>query len=128
MCYEGFSPSFLWQIFIFVYLAVLQIVGILLAFQTRKVKLQGLRDSKFIAAIIYISSIVLVALALVTFSLRTYINIGTGIFAGGIFILTSIFLSLIFLPKVLNFNANFSFHQVAKSRNSVSDFTNLKVI
>jgi gamma-aminobutyric acid type B receptor len=83
-----------------VYLAVLQIVGILLAFQTRKVKLQGLRDSKFIAAIIYISSIVLVALALVTFSLRTYINIGTGIFAGGIFILTSIFLSLIFLPKV----------------------------
>ena len=82
------------------YLAVLQIVGILLAFQTRRVKLQGLRDSKFIAAIIYISSIVLVALALVTFSLRTYINIGTGIFAGGIFILTTIFLSLIFLPKV----------------------------
>ena len=108
-CYGGFSPSFLWQIFIFVYLAVLQIVGILLAFQTRKVKLQGLRDSKFIAAIIYISSIVLVALALVTFSLRTYINIGTGIFAGGIFILTSIFLSLIFLPKVMF---------IAKLRNS----------
>ena len=100
VCYEGSSPSFFWQIFIFVFLAVLQIMGILLAFQTRKVKLQGLRDSKFITAIIYISSIVLVALALVTFSLRTYINIGTGIFAGGIFILTTIFLSLIFLPKV----------------------------
>ena len=100
VCYEGFSHSFLWQIFIFLYLAMLQIIGILLAFRTRKVKLQGLRDSKFIAAIIYISSIVLVALALVTFSLRMYINIGTGIFAGGIFILTSIFLSLIFLPKV----------------------------
>ena len=39
-------------------------------------------------------------LALVTFSLRTYINIGTGIFVAGIFILTTIFLALIFLPKV----------------------------
>ena len=118
VCYGGSSPSFFWQIFIFVYLAVLQIVGILLAFQTRKVKLQGLRDSKFIAAIIYISSIVLVALALVTFSLRTYINIGTGIFAGGIFILTSIFLSLIFLPKV-NYYKSFT---LAKLRNTILDF------
>ena len=101
MCYEGASPSFFWQIFIFVLFAVLQVIGILLAFQTRKVKLRGLRDSKIIAAIIYISSIVLVVLALVTFSLRTYINIGTGLFAGGIFILTTIFLSLIFIPKVI---------------------------
>ena len=100
VCYEGSSPSFFWQIFIFVYLAVLQMVGIVLAFQTRRVKLHGLRDSKFIAAIVYISSIVLVVLALVTFSLRTYINIGTGLFAGGIFILTTIFLALTFIPKV----------------------------
>ena len=100
MCYEGFSPSFFWQIFIFIYLAVLQIIGILLAFQTRKVKLHGLRDSKFIASIIYASSIVLVVLALVTFSLMTYINIGTGISAVGILALTTIFLSLVFVPKV----------------------------
>lgn len=71
-----------------------------LAFQTRKVKVQGLRDSKFVAAIIYISSIILVALALVTFALRTYINIGIGIIATGIFTLTTIFLALIFVPKV----------------------------
>ena len=82
------------------YLAVLQIIGILLAIQTRKVKLHGLRDSKFIAAIIYASSIVLVVLALVTFSLRPYINIGTGISAVGILALTTIFLSLVFVPKV----------------------------
>ena len=49
-----------------------------------------------------ISSIVIVVLALVTFSLRTYINIGTGIFVAGIFILTTIFLALIFVPKVLH--------------------------
>ena len=100
VCYEETSPNFFWQIFIFVYLAVLQIIGIVLAFQTRRVKLHGLRDSKYIAAIIYISSIVLVVLALVSFSLRTFNNIGTGIFALGILIFTTIFLSLIFIPKV----------------------------
>ena len=100
VCYEASSPNFFWQIFIFAYLVVLQIIGIILSFQTRKVKIQGLNDSKYIAMIIYISSIVIVVLALVTFSLRTYINIGTGIFVAGIFILTTIFLAFIFLPKV----------------------------
>ena len=100
VCFKASSPSFFWEILIFAYLAVLQIIGLVLAFQTRKVKLQGLKDSKFVAAIIYISSIILVALALVTFSLRTYINIGTGISVFGIFLLTTIFLALIFIPKV----------------------------
>ena len=100
VCFSSSSASFFWEIFIFVYLAILQLIGLVLAFQTRKVKLQGLKDSKFVAAIIYISSIILVALALVTFSLRTYINIGTGISVTGIFSLTTIFLALIFIPKV----------------------------
>ena len=100
VCFKASSPSFFWEMLIFAYLVVLQIIGLVLAFQTRKVKLQGLKDSKFVAAIIYISSIILVALALVTFSLRTYINIGTGISVFGIFLLTTIFLALIFIPKV----------------------------
>ena len=102
VCYEASSPSFFWQIFIFAYLAVLQLVGIILSFQTRKVKVQGLRDSTYVAAIIYVSSIVLIVLALVTFSLRTYINIGNGILVAGIFLLTTVFLAFIFIPKVNN--------------------------
>ena len=108
VCNESSSPNFYWRILIFLFLAVLQIVGILLAFQTRKVKLHGLRDSKFIAAIIYISSIVLVVLALVTYSLRTYINIGGGLFASGILLLTTIFLLFIFLPKVNTYSISSS--------------------
>ena len=100
VCYGTSSPNFFWQIFIFAYLAVLQIIGIVLAFQTRKVKIPGLRDSKIVAAIIYISSIILVVLALVTFTLRTYINIGTSIIATGIFSLTTTFLAMVFIPKV----------------------------
>jgi gamma-aminobutyric acid type B receptor len=100
VCSDASSPGYFWQIFIYTYLVMLQIVGIVLAFQTRKVKLPGLRDSKFIASIVYISSIILVILALVTFGLRTYINIGTGIFVAGIITLTTITLGLIFIPKV----------------------------
>ena len=40
------------------------------------------------------------ALALVTFALRAYINVGTGVFVVGILILTTIFLALNFIPKV----------------------------
>ena len=105
MCYGASSPSFFWQIFIFAYLAVLQIVGIVLAFQTRKVKLQGLRDSKFVATIIYISSIILVAIALVTFALRAYINVGNGIITVGVFSLTTTILALIFVPKVSSYTS-----------------------
>ena len=101
VCYESASLSFFWRILIFIYLGILQLLGIVLSFQTRRVKYTGLRDSKYITAIIYISSIVLAVLALVTFSLRTHINTGTGIFVSGYFILTTVFLSLIFIPKVI---------------------------
>ena len=100
VCQEASSNSFFWEIFIFCYLFILQLIGIVLAFQTRKVKLRGLRDSKEIATIIYISSIAIVLMAVENFTLTNYINIGTGIFVLSIFILTTIFLSLVFIPKV----------------------------
>ena len=100
VCQESSTPSFFWQIFVFTYLIMLQIMGIVLAFQTRKVRLRGLRDSKYVAAIIYISSISIVVMALVTFALENYINVGTGILSVGIFLLTTMFLVLIFVPKV----------------------------
>ena len=100
VCYEPGSPAFYCDLLIFLYLALLQIVGIILAFQTRKVKIPALNDSKFVAALVYISSIVFVALVLITFLLGGYINISSGIFSGGIMLLATLFLILMFLPKV----------------------------
>ena len=100
ICQEANAPSFYWQMFVFFYLIMLQVIGLVLAIQTRKVKLRGLRDSKYVAAIIYISSISIVVMALVTFALENFINIGTGIFVFCVFTLTTIFLVLIFVPKV----------------------------
>ena len=100
VCYPTSSPAFYWKILILSYLAVFQIVGIVLAFETRKVKFPGLRDSAFVATIIYISSLVLVMLAVDTFILSSYLNTYGAIFAIGILILTTIFLLFTFVPRV----------------------------
>lgn len=89
-----------WRIFVFAYLAVLQILGIMLAFQTRKVKVKSLKDSPFVVANVYISSIIIVIFIITTFVLRSYLNVYSSVFASGIFILTTSFLMLTFAPKV----------------------------
>ena len=99
-CYESGSISFIFDLIIFIYLGLLQLVGIILSFQTRKVKIPILNDSKSVATLIYISSIVLVVIVLITFILRGYINVTATIFSGGILLLASIFIALIFIPKV----------------------------
>ena len=99
-CYTPASGPFYCDLLIYVYLIIVQIVGIVLAFQTRKVKISALNDSKFIAAIVYISTIVLVILVLLIFSLRGYINVEAAIFNGGIIVMATVFVSLTFIPKV----------------------------
>jgi gamma-aminobutyric acid type B receptor len=99
-CYESRSAPFYLDLVIFLYLILLQIVGIILAFQTRKVKINVLNDSKSVAALVYISSIVLVVIVLVTFILRSYINISAALFSTGIIVLATVFLILMFIPKM----------------------------
>ena len=94
------STGSTWIIIRFVYLALLQLIGIILAIQTRKVKIKVLNDSKFIAALIYISSIVLLLIAIVQFISGNVININELIFSGGIIVITTAFLGLVFIPKV----------------------------
>ena len=102
VCYEGAGAALYWRIFLYAYLVMLQIVGIMLAFQIRKVKIKSLKDSTFVVANVYISSIVIVIFILVTFALRTFVNAYSGIFAVGTLILTTMFLALTFVPKVCN--------------------------
>ena len=72
----------------------------MLAFQTRKVKYPGLKDSKFIAIIIYTSSLVLVVLIVNAFVLGPYLNTSGSLQALGVLILTTTNLVLFFVPKV----------------------------
>ncbi len=99
-CYDSSSAPAYLVIFICTYLALLQVIGIILAFQTRKVKIPVLNDSKFVAVLIYMSSIVLVVLFLCTLLLNGYVNARAAIYCGGILIMAVAFLLLMFIPKV----------------------------
>ena len=103
-CYKSGSVTFICDVLIFTYLGLLQLVGIVLAFQTRKVKILILNDSKPVAALVYISSIALVMMVLITFILRDYINVIAAVFNGGIIVLATVFLIFIFTPKVRLFS------------------------
>ena len=78
----------------------MQVAAIVLAIQTRRVKVKVLNDSKYIIALIYISSVVLLLLIVVTFSLGVLNNVNEVLVSGAFLISATAFLSLIFIPKV----------------------------
>ena len=103
-CIDVINPRPLptaWIILTFMYLGVLQLIGLILALRIRKVKVKALRDSKYIAAIIYVSTIALIVVAISLFALGSRLNAIEVLFSGSIIVATTLFLSLVFIPKVL---------------------------
>ena len=100
VCFSSASAPFFIDIVIYAYLIILQLIGITLAFQTRKVKIVALNDSKYVATIVYLSSIFLIMMILVNFTLPSFIDVSSGIFVGGTVIIASLFLGLTFIPRV----------------------------
>ena len=100
LCYTVNDGVFYLDMLICIYLGVLQIVGIVLAFQTRSVKINVLNESMFVAALVYSSSIIFTALVIVYYALPSYINVSASLFSGGILLLATISLALTFIPKV----------------------------
>ena len=86
--------------FLYAFKLILQVVALVLAFLTRKVKVKGLDDAKYIAAIIYITSIVIAIIAVCEFSLSQYINVYAVIFSSGLFVAPTCVLALVFMPTV----------------------------
>ena len=82
------------------YKAALEIIALILAFTTRKVKVKGLNDALYIAVAIYITSLLWAALIVSTYSLTEYLNIFTTVFSLGLFVGTTAIMVLIFIPKV----------------------------
>ena len=82
------------------YKMVLQVIALVFAFATRKVKVKGLDDSKYIAAAIYVTSIVLAFAIITSYSLRDFVNVFATLFCTGYLIGTTVVLGLVFVPKV----------------------------
>ena len=82
------------------YKMVLQIIALVLAFSIRKVKVKGLNDAKYIAAAVYVTSIVLAVIMISNYTLTEFVNGFVAVVCTGNFIGTSFILGLVFVPKV----------------------------
>ena len=82
------------------YKGLLQVIALLLAFRTRKVKTKGLDDSKYIAAAVYITSIVLAVIIVATYTLMDYVNVFPAVVGSGFLLGTTMILVLVFVPRV----------------------------
>ena len=71
-----------------------------MAFHIRRVGIKALNDSKEIAVIVYINSIILVLVAVIKFALSAYHEVHAALLGLGIMVLATLFLSLVFIPKV----------------------------
>ena len=71
-----------------------------MVFHIRRVKIKALNDSKEIAVIIYVNSIILALLAVTQFALETYHDVYAAMFGLALLVDATLFLGLMFIPKV----------------------------
>ena len=71
-----------------------------LAFKIRKVKIHGLNESREVSAILYITSIMLVIMIVVSYAFGDYIDVEAAVFGFGLSTLITVVLGLTFVPKV----------------------------
>ena len=92
--------TIIWLAISYAYKGLLQLVAMFMAFHIRRVKIKALNDSKETAVIVYINSIILVLLAVVEFALNTYHEVYAALFGLGLMVGATLFLTLVFIPKV----------------------------
>ena len=95
------SGTVVWFAISYAYKGLLQLVAMFMAFHIRRVKIKALNDSKEIAVIIYINSITLALLAVVEFALNANHEVYAALLGLGIMVAATLFLALVFIPKVL---------------------------
>ena len=78
------------------------LAGLFVAFETRKVKIKPLNDSRFITLSVYGTVIVSITLTPIGFLLQHFPDVQYGIIGIMILFSTSLILGLIFVTKVVN--------------------------
>ncbi len=94
------TGSLVYEGIVYGYLFILQLVAVIFAFQTRKVKIKALNEAKQVIAIIYTTTVCLVIFILTSFALSSYLNTTSALYSITTMAATTIFLALIFVPKV----------------------------
>ena len=89
-----------WLSILFGYKVLIQVTGVVLAFKIRTIQIKDLNDTKETSAIIYITSILLAIVIIVTLTLGDYQNIDGSAYAFGICTSTTLVVAFTFIPKV----------------------------
>ena len=97
------AHAIIWIGVSFGYKILLQFVAIFMAFTTRKVNVKALNDTKENCIMIYINTIILVVLTVTEFAFRSSPTVYTAVFGLAIFLEASLFLGVVFVPKVYNY-------------------------
>ncbi len=95
--------ALIWATLQFLYIVVLQASAFVLALATRKVEIKVLNDYKEMSIIVYSTTGILLALALVTWTAGSYFIVSQVLAAGMLMVATTIFLFFVFVPKVTLF-------------------------
>lgn len=98
MC--GGERALYWQIVLYFFIIVPQIVGVILAFRTRKVHIKALNDSKYLAVIIYTTAVIVTIMIIGAIILDRFLTIDAAVFGGLLTLFATVLLGLTFIPKV----------------------------
>ena len=105
MFYSCSRVSFARNLFVGILIGVMSLFlacALFMAFKTRKVKIKGLNDAKYITAIVYFMTLSEVLILIVIFTLRSHVNMFPVALTGIIMIGATFALAAVFLPKVRN--------------------------
>ena len=87
-------------VLMYIYKILVQVISLILAFRTRKVKVKGLDDSKYIIATIYVTTIVLPVSIFAVTTLRSHVNAFPAILGASHYFGATVTLLLVFVPRV----------------------------
>ena len=95
-----------WISVLFGYKAIIQIIGLYLAFKIRNIKIRGLNDSREVSISLYVTSVLLLIVMIVTFVYGDYIDVDGFVYGFGLSTAVTVVLSLTFIPKVLLYSTS----------------------
>ena len=93
------TGSFIWQSVIYFYLGLLLVAALILAFQTRKVKISVLNETKEMTIIVCVTAFISLQTLVFGFLLQDYNNVQRIFFNSGVFIVATSFLVFLYVPK-----------------------------
>ncbi|XP_065899518.1 gamma-aminobutyric acid type B receptor subunit 2-like isoform X2 [Dysidea avara] len=89
-----------WLVVVFTYKGLVLLAGLFLAFETRKIKIKSLNESRFVAMSVYGVVIASITLTPIGFFLEEFPNVQYGILGIMMLLITTLILGLVFVSKM----------------------------